>query len=186
MIRIIPWGSVPMEEILTRRDLSKDVSASVAEILRTVRAQGDAALLDYARRFDRVSVERLEVPRAAWDRAAEQLDPQLMRVIRRAAENVRSFHQNQVRSGFVCTGTGTVMGQRVVPLDRVGIYVPGGTAALPSTVLMDCIPAKLAGCKEVIMTTPPGKDGQVAPAVLAAAAVAGVDRVFCVGGSAPT
>ncbi len=183
MIRIIPWGSVPMEEILTRRDLSKDVSASVAEILRTVRAQGDAALLDYARRFDRVSVERLEVPRAAWDRAAEQLDPQLMRVIRRAAENVRSFHQNQVRSGFVCTGTGTVMGQRVVPLDRVGIYVPGGTAALPSTVLMDCIPAKLAGCKEVIMTTPPGKDGQVAPAVLAAAAVAGVDRVFCVGGA---
>ena len=184
MIRICRYGEVPLEEILARREEEADLSAAVAEIVAAVRREGDEALRRYAKAFDRTDLEELEVPAEALDRAAEALDPSLRAVLEEAAENIRDYHRRQVRSSFVISEEdGVILGQKVIPLDRVGLYIPGGTAAYPSTVLMDAIPAKLAGCPELIMVSPPSRDGEIAPVILAAARIAGVDRVFRVGGA---
>ncbi len=172
-----------MEEILARRE-EADLSAAVAEIVAAVRREGDEALRRYAKAFDGTDLEELEVPAEALDRAAEALDPSLRAVLEEAAENIRDYHRRQVRSSFVISEEdGVILGQKVIPLDRVGLYIPGGTAAYPSTVLMDAIPAKLAGCPELIMVSPPSRDGEIAPVILAAARIAGVDRVFRAGGA---
>ena len=156
----------------------------VKDIIADVRARGDAALRDYCERFDRVRLDALEVSQEEIDDAFAAVEPEFIDVLKHAAANIRAFHEKQVRQSFIMTErAGVVMGQKITPLEKVGLYVPGGTAAYPSTVLMDAIPAKIAGCGEIVITTPPGKDGRVNPAILAAAKVAGVDRVFKVGGA---
>lgn len=183
MMRIMKLADTPKSELFARDTRLTDVSAAVSEIIENVRLRGDAALLEYCARFDGGAPETLEIAPAEWDAALGEVEPELLAVLKRAAENIRSFHASQVRSGFVQTrADGSVVGQRVTPIERVGLYVPGGTAAYPSTVLMDAIPAKIAGCAEIVMVTP-AKNGFVSPAILAAARAAGVDRVFRVGGA---
>lgn len=184
MIKIYPYGEVPPEGILSRREELPDVSGPVAEIIAAVRREGDRALSRYALAFDGAAPEELEVSPAQVAQALKALDPQLRPVLEEAAENIRAFHSRQVRNSFVITERdGVILGQKAVPLDRVGLYIPGGTAAYPSTVLMNAIPAKIAGCGEVVMVSPPACGGDVDPVVLAAAGIAGVDRVFRVGGA---
>ncbi len=184
MIKILKYGEVAEAEIFGRREDSADVSLVVSEIIDDVRKRGDAALFEYCRRFDGASISALEVSEAEIDEAMEAVSPRLIEVLSRAAENIRKFHRAQVRQSFVINDEdGIVIGQKIIPIDRAGLYVPGGTAAYPSTVLMDSIPAIIAGCREVVITTPPGKDGKINPAILAAARIAGVSRVFKVGGA---
>lgn len=184
MIRIMKYGVVSDNEIFARSTSSRDVSDVVSAILKDVKDRGDEALREYTLKFDGAAIDAIEVSREELKAAADSMDPQFLRVLNRASENIRKFHSHQVRNSFVITEeNGVVMGQKVVPVEVAGIYVPGGTAALSSTVLMDTIPAKIAGCKQVVMVSPPGKDGKINAAVLAAAYVAGVDRVFRVGGA---
>ena len=184
MIRILKYGEVANADIFARVVPEVDVQRIVSDIIADVRARGDEALLEYCQRFDGVCLKALEVSKAEIDAAISEVEPEFLEVLETAASNIRQFHERQVRSSFVITERpGVVMGQKVMPLEKVGLYVPGGTAAYPSTVLMDAIPAKIAGCRELVITTPPGKDGRVNPAILAAARVAGVDRVFKVGGA---
>ena len=185
MIKILKMGEVSNEEIFARENPTANVSDAVAKIIAEVKAGGDQALLACTERFDGVKLSTLAVTREEIDEAYRTVEPAFLDVLREAAENIRAFHGNQVREGFRLGATeqGIVTGQKVTPIERVGLYVPGGTAAYPSTVLMDAIPAKIAGCKTIVMVTPPGKDGKVAPAILAAADVAGVDRIFKVGGA---
>lgn len=178
------YGAVANEDIFARVTPEVDVQKIVSDIIADVRARGDAALLDYCERFDKVKLDTLEVTRDEIDEALWAMEPAFIDVLETAAANIRQFHTKQVRNSFIITEReGVVMGQKVTPLDRVGLYVPGGTAAYPSTVLMDAIPAKIAGCGEIVITTPPGRNGKVNPAILAAAKVAGVDRIFKVGGA---
>ena len=175
---------MPESEIFARVAETRDVSGIVREIIETVRRDGDAALYAYAEKFDGAKLDALEVPREEIDSAPERVDPAFRAVLETAARNIREFHGKQVREGFeLRREDGAILGQRVIPLDRVGLYVPGGTAAYPSTVLMDCIPAKLAGVGEIVMVTPVKGEGKVAPEILAAAKIAGVDRIFKTGGA---
>ena len=184
MIRIMKMGKMTREEIFPETPERTGVESAVLEILADVRKNGDEALLRYGRKFDCPDLERLEVRREEIDAAAGAVSPDLMRVLRKAEENIAEFHKNQLRTGFVMTRPdGAVMGQRILPIARVGIYVPGGTAAYPSTVLMNAVPARLAGCGEIVMATPCGRNGEINPAILAAAKLAGVTRVFRMGGA---
>ena len=184
MIRIMKYGVEREDEIFSRSSSSKDVSGVVSQILKEVQERRDKALIEYTAKLDGALIDTIEVPRKEIEEAAASMDGEFMRVLEKAAENIRKYHKRQVRNSFVMTEeNGVVLGQKIVPVAVAGIYVPGGTAAYPSTVLMDTIPAKIAGCKSVVMVSPPGKDGKINPAVLAAACVAGVDRVFRVGGA---
>lgn len=184
MIKILDAGQVPLTEILARTEDKRDVSGTVADIIEDVRKNGDAALLRYAREFDHAELDDLEVPREQMDRALADMDSGLRSVLEEAAENIRAFHRRQVQNGFVVSEKpGVVLGQKVTAIEKVGVYIPGGTAPLPSTVLMDCIPAKIAGCPEIVMVSPPTCGGDISPAILAAARIAGVDRVFRCGGA---
>ena len=184
MIRILRMDEISEDEIFERNDSAADVSDIVAGIVADVRARGDAALLEYTERFDHAVLRSLQVSKEEFDEAMALVDPRMQAVLKKAAASIRAFHNEQRRSGFILNDRkGVVMGQKVLPLERVGIYVPGGTATYPSTVLMDSIPAKIAGVKELMITTPPGRDGKVNPVILAAARIAGVDRVFKVGGA---
>ena len=184
MIKILKYGEVPNGEIFARVTPQADVAAIVADIIAAVRKNGDEALKDYTKRFDGADLNSLQVSQEAWDQAVSQVEPEFVAVLERAAENIRAFHSRQVRNSFVIAQQpGIILGQKVTPIEKVGLYVPGGTAAYPSTVLMDCIPAKIAGCPEIVMVSPPGKDGGLNPAILAAAKIAGVDKVFKVGGA---
>ena len=184
MIRIMKYGETSTDEIFARKTNDMDVSGIVADILADVRKEGDAALYRYTEKFDKVALNCLQVSEEEINEAIASQEPEFICVLEKAAANIRMFHSRQVRSNFVITGEdGIVMGQKITPVDRAGLYVPGGTAAYPSTVLMDSIPAKIAGVDELVMVTPPGKDGKVNPAILAAAKVAGVDRIFKVGGA---
>ena len=184
MIKIYDRNEVPEEEIFRREEETADVSAQVAEILRDVKERGDAALLDCARRFDKAELSALEVTPRDLDEGAAQVDGEFTQILREAAENIRAFHARQRREGFLMAEReGVILGQKITPLARVGIYVPGGTAAYPSTVLMNAIPAHIAGVGEIIMATPPGRDGKICPAILAAAKLAGVTRIFKMGGA---
>ncbi len=183
MIRILPYGEIPDEEIFFRGEIKSSVSPAVEEIISAVRKQGDAALRAYADRFDGGAPERFEVTPDEMDAAVRKTDPELIAVMEEAARNIRAYHSRQVRSSFVISEQeGIVLGQKITPIEKVGVYVPGGTAPLSSTVLMDAIPAKLAGCSQVVMATP-AKGGVIDPTVLAAARIAGVDRVFKIGGA---
>ncbi len=184
MIGIYRDREVALEELFLREEQQADVSAAVAAIIDEVRRRGDAALLDYAHRFDRAELDSLQVPEQALEAALAGLDPELRAILEEAAENIRDFHRRQVRQSFVVSEKdGVVLGQKVTPIDKVGLYIPGGTAAYPSSVLMNAIPAKIAGCPEIVMVSPPTCDGDVAPVILAAARIAGVDKVFRMGGA---
>ncbi|MEE1329914.1 MAG: histidinol dehydrogenase, partial [Acutalibacteraceae bacterium] len=184
MIKIFNYGEVPNSEIFSRSNIAPDVEQVVSQIIADVIRDGDKALYDYSRKFDKAELDSLEVSKDELDEAFAAVEPKFIEVLKKAAENIRNFHEKQVRNSFIINDIdGVVMGQKVIPIEKVGLYVPGGTAAYPSTVLMDSIPAKIAGCSEIIMVTPPGKNGKVAPAILAAARIAGVDRIFKVGGA---
>lgn len=184
MIRILQYGEVEAGEIFARTKPKTDVSAVVAEVLENVRQNGDAALKAYTEKFDRVKLDDLLVSKEEIEEALGLVEPRFLEILQKASKNIRNFHEKQVRTSFIInTEPGVVIGQKIIPVDKAGLYVPGGTAAYPSTVLMDSIPAKIAGVKEVVMVTPPGKDGKVNPAILAAASVAGIDRIFKVGGA---
>ena len=184
MIKIMKYGVVSEDEIFSRSSSSKDVSSVVSSIIKDVQEKGDEALREYTKKLDGADISEIEVSKEEIKAAADSMDIEFMRVLEKAASNIRKYHSKQVRNSFVMTEeNGIVLGQKIVPVSVAGIYVPGGTAAYPSTVLMDTIPAKIAGCGSVIMVSPPGKDGKLNPAVLASAYVAGVDRVFRVGGA---
>ena len=184
MISIYKYGEVSPDEIFARGENSPDVSAPVADIIARVRKEGDDALFSYAKQFDRAELESLEVPATLLDAAVEALDPELRSILEEATENIRDFHRRQVRQSFVVAERdGVVLGQKITPIDKVGLYIPGGTAAYPSSVLMNAIPANIAGCGEVVMVSPPSCNGDINPVILAAARIAGVDRVFRVGGA---
>ena len=184
MIRIFEYGQVPNREIFDRGTTPVDVAAVVRPILEDVRQHGDEALRRYTKQFDKADLTDLEVSPAEFHRAFEAVGADFVEILEEAAENIRSYHRRQARNSFVITEKdGVVLGQKVSPIEKVGLYVPGGTAAYPSTVLMDTIPAKIAGCGEIVITTPCGPDGAVNPHILAAAKTAGVDRIFKVGGA---
>ena len=184
MIQIYDLNAIQDQEIFLRRDEVRDVSAPVAGIIRTVREQGDRALYEYARRFDGAELSALSVTEGELEAALARVEPEFLAVLREAADNIRAYHAKQKRESFVMTQRdGVILGQRILPLARVGIYVPGGTASYPSTVLMNAIPARIAGVGEIIMVTPPGRDGAVNPHILAAAKIAGVTRIYKVGGA---
>ena len=185
MMKLYRLEDLTPDQILNR-DLraEQDVEEVVDAIIADVRARGDAALRDYALRFDGARLEELEVSAQEMDQALAEADPYFLDTLRMAAANIEAFHRRQLRDSFVMTEQdGVILGQKYTPVERAGVYVPGGTAAYPSTVLMDVIPARVAGVPEIVMVTPAGRDGRVAPAILAAAAVAGVTRIFKAGGA---
>ena len=184
MIKIYKYGEVQNSEIFARDNIASNVEGIVTDIIANVRQNGDKALLEYSKKFDKVDLKSLEVSSEEIDEAFQLADKDFIEVIREAAENIREFHKRQVKNSFIISEKdGIVTGQKVTPIERVGLYVPGGTAAYPSTVLMDSIPAKIAGCSQIVMVTPPSKNGKVNPNILTAAKIAGVDRIFKVGGA---
>lgn len=184
MIKIFKWGEVSPEEIFARFNPTASVEGVVSEIIAEVIKNKDAALKAYSEKFDGVKLTSLEVTQAEIDEAYKNADKEFVEILEEAAENIREFHSKQLRQGFsIERADGVVVGQKITAIDKAGLYVPGGTAAYPSTVLMDAIPAKIAGCAEIVMVTPPSKDGKVNPDILTAAKVAGVTRIFKVGGA---
>ncbi|MBE6536084.1 MAG: histidinol dehydrogenase [Ruminococcaceae bacterium] len=184
MIRTYKYGEITKDEIFARTEPTVNVEAVVAEIIENVKKDKDKALVAYSEKFDGVKLDAIEVSREEIDEAFNYVDEKFINILKSAYGNIYAFHSRQVRNSFLINDKdGVVIGQKVIPIEKVGLYVPGGTAAYPSSVLMNCVPAKIAGCKEIIMVTPPSKNGKVNPHILAAAAVAGVDRVFKVGGA---
>ena len=184
MIKIMKYGDVPMGEIFARVTPKIDVAKVVTDIIENVRKNGDKAVLDYCEKFDGAKLSSLLVSKEEIEEAVNSVEPEFIEILKKAAHNIRKFHEKQVRTSFIINDSeGVVMGQKIIPVDRAGLYVPGGTASYPSTVLMDAIPAKIAGVPEVIMVSPPSKNGKISPVILAAAFVAGVDKIFKVGGA---
>ena len=185
MIPIEQFNALRPEDILRRKaGAEENVDAAVDAILADVRARGDAALLEYAEKFDGAKLESVELSQEEWDAAVARVDAAFLETLRQAAENIRAFHTRQVHKDFVITEhAGIVMGQRYTPIARVGICVPRSPVAFPSSVLMNAIPARIAGVEEIFMVTSPDKTGAISPEALAAAKVAGVDRIFKVGGA---
>ena len=184
MIKIMKYGQVPNSEIFARVTPAVDVAGIVRDIIGNVRTNGDKAVLEYNAKFDGAKLDSLLVSEQEIEEAFASVEPKFLSILEQAAENIRAFHAKQVRNSFVLADRpGIVLGQKVTPIEKVGVYVPGGTAAYPSTVLMDTIPAKIAGCPQIVMVTPPGKDGKINPVILAAAKIAGVNQIFKVGGA---
>ncbi len=184
MIKIMKYGEISADEIFARNESTADVSGIVTDIIENVKANGDRALFEYSKKFDNALLSSLEVSEEEINDAFLSVEPRFIKILKEAAENIKAFHQKQVRNSFIISEEdGVITGQKVTPIEKVGLYVPGGTAAYPSTVLMDSIPAKIAGCKEICIVTPPSFDGKVNPVILAAAKIAGVDRIFKVGGA---
>ena len=184
MIKILDYNEIKSGDVIASPRPIEDVSAVVAEILAQVKARGDEALYEYAERFDKVKLTALRVTEGEIAEAVASVDADFMRILEKAAANIREYHEKQRREGFeIRREGGVILGQKITPIEKVGLYVPGGTAAYPSTVLMDAIPAKIAGCDKVVMVTPPGKDGRVPDVILAAAKVAGVDEIYKAGGA---
>ena len=184
MIRILKESETRREAIFAREDPVANVEEPVRDIIEEVRKHGDEALKRYTKEFDGAEIPTVEVGMGSVEDGFRQADPVLVEILFRAVDRIAAFHQHQLRNSFIVNNEdGIILGQKVLPLERVGIYVPGGTAAYPSSVLMNAIPAKIAGVKEICMVTPPGKDGKIPPNILAAAKVCGVDKVFRVGGA---
>ena len=178
------YGEVDNKDIFARGTAATSVEDIVSAIIENVKANGDKALFEYCEKFDKAKLSTLEVSAEEIEEAFNAVEPKFVEIIEKAAVNVREFHSRQVRNSFILNEKdGVVIGQKVLPIEKVGLYVPGGTAAYPSTVLMDSIPAKIAGCKEIVMVTPPNAEGKVNPVILAAAKIAGVDRIFKLGGA---
>ena len=183
MIKIYKRNEITTEQILERSEQTIDVEGIVTDIIKNVRANGDKALVEYSKKFDGAVDDVLEVTQAEIDEAFTQVDEELINIIKEAKENITAFHSRQVRNSFLINEKdGVIIGQKVMPIEKVGLYVPGGTAAYPSSVLMNCVPAKIAGCSEIVMVTP-AKEGKIKPVILAAASIAGVDRIFKIGGA---
>ena len=183
MIKIMDYSKTSNEEIFYRGMAASGVEDIVAEIISDVRKNKDAALFKYCKKFDNTDTDKLEVTQEEIDEAFASVDPHFIEVIKKARENIYNYHKHQVKNSFIISeNDGVVLGQKVTPLKRAGIYVPGGTAAYPSTVLMNIVPAKIAGVDEIVMTSP-AKDGKINPIILAAAKIAGADRIFKVGGA---
>lgn len=184
MIKILKCGEVAARDIFKRSEPSFNVEDIVSDIIENVRKRGDKALFEYCKKFDKAELDSLSVSEEEINEAMEKVEPEFIEILEKAASNIRKFHSRQVRNSYIINDEkGVAVGQKIIPVDRAGLYVPGGTAAYPSTVLMDSIPAKIAGCREVVIVTPPGSDGKVNPVILAAAKIAGVDRIFKVGGA---
>lgn len=184
MIKILKYGEVKNEDIFARSMPKINVEGIVTEIIDNVRENGDKALFEYCKKFDKAELNSLVVSQTEIDEAVSSVEPEFLEILKKAAANIKKFHEKQKRNSFIINDEkGVIIGQKVIPVDRAGLYVPGGTAAYPSTVLMDSIPAKLAGVKEVVIVTPPNSEGKINPVILAAASVAGVDRIFKVGGA---
>lgn len=184
MIRTFKYGEVSNEELFIRSALIDDVAPVVADIIENVRQRGDEALFEYTERFDGAKLDTLLVSREEIEQAVSEVGADYLAVLKKAADNIAEYHRNQIRTGFVMEReNGVVLGQKVTPIERVGLYVPNGTAAYPSSLLMNCVPAKLAGCSLLVITTPPNADGKIDASILAAAEIAGVDRIYKVGGA---
>ena len=184
MIKILKYGEVDNDSIFARAVPGMNVEAVVTDIIDTVRREGDRALYAYCEKFDKCTLTALQVTQEEIDGAFAAVDPGFLEILRKAAANIRRFHERQVRNSFILNDVpGVVVGQKIIPVDRAGLYVPGGTAAYPSTVLMDSIPAKIAGVRQVVTVPPPNAQGNINPVILAAAKIAGVDRIFKVGGA---
>lgn len=184
MIKILEYNKVSKNEIFSRTTDTVDVSQIVTDIINNVKENKDKALFYYCEKFDKAKLSSLEVTKEEIEEGYNNVSKDFIDVLKKAAKNITKFHSKQVRNGFIINDEdGIVMGQKIIPVDSAGLYVPGGTATYPSTVLMDSIPAKIAGCKEVVMVTPPDSNGKINPVILAAAKIAGVDRIFKVGGA---
>ena len=185
MIKVFRYNEIDPSEIFSREiGNTKNIEDIVFDIIANVRKNGDSALFEYCEKFDKVSLSSLEVTEQEINEAFESVEPKFIEILRAASENIYAFHSRQVRNNFMINEkNGVVIGQKIIPIEKVGLYVPGGTAAYPSSVLMNSIPAKIAGCSEIVMVTPPSKDGKVNPVILAAAKIAGVNRIFKVGGA---
>ena len=186
MIKIIDTAQVKDFTIFTREDEKKieEIEKIVEQIIENVKTNGDKALYEYCEKFDKCRLDSLLVSQEEIDEAYASTDDYFIETLKQAHDNIAEFHSKQVRNDFVLTKEdGIVLGQKIMPVDRAGLYVPGGTAAYPSTVLMDAIPAKIAGVKEIVMVTPPSADGKINPAILTAAKIAGVTKIFKIGGA---
>ena len=185
MIPILDFDKLSPQDILNRDiQAEENVSAAVDAVLAEVKAKGDAALKAYTARFDGVELEDLRVTEEELQAAWEAVDPDFITTLEMAAENIRAFHEKQVHKDFLLTREGgIVMGQRYTPIEKVGICVPSSPVAFPSTILMNVIPAKIAGVREIVLVTPPEKDGSISPSALAAAKIAGADKIFKIGGA---
>lgn len=183
MIKLYDFDKLSPREIFARTDDSADVVGAVRDTIDAVKQEGDAALFRFAKQFDRADLSALEVTAEELDAAVAGLEPGLAGLLQEAAGRIAAFHRRQLTNSFVVSEEeGVVLGQKIMPIEKVGLYVPGGTAAYPSSVLMNCIPAKIAGCREIVMVSPP-TGGDISPVILAAARIAGVDRVFRTGGA---
>lgn len=184
MIKIYKYREVDNKDIFFRGNIATNVEGIVSKIIANVIEKKDKALFEYCEQFDHATLDCLEVSEKEMEEAFDLVDDQFIQILKEAAENIKEYHSKQVRNSFVLNNkNGVVTGQKIMPIEKVGLYVPGGTAAYPSTVLMDSIPAKIAGCQQIVMVTPPLASGKVNPVILAAAKIAGVDKVFKVGGA---
>lgn len=181
MIRIIKNGE---EDVLNRKEIKTDVENIVKDIIEDVKTNGDSAVFRYCEKFDKAKLSSLEVSDEEIETAFAEVDEEYIAVLKEAKENIYNFHKHQVRNNFMINeNNGVVLGQKIMPIERVGLYVPGGTASYPSSVLMNCIPAKIAGCPEIIMVSPPNAEGKINSVILAAAKIAGVDKIYKTGGA---
>ena len=172
------------KEMMDRSEEKASVEDIVSEIIDNVRKNGDKALFEYALKFDKAELKSLLVTEDEFEEAFNAVDEKFIEILKKASENIRAFHSRQVRNSFVINEKdGVLIGQKILPIAKAGLYVPGGTASYPSSVLMNSIPAKIAGCKEIVITTPPGPDGKINPVILAASKIAGVDKIFKCGGA---
>jgi len=190
MIKIVKSDELEERSSVQKTAESAAITTTVATIIANVMKNGDEALREYTEKLDGCTLESFELPRKALDKAMSDMDPEFIKVMERAAGNIEDFHRNQIQTGFdLPPKNGVIVGQRILPIERVGVYIPGGSAAYSSSVLMNCIPAKIAGVSEIILATPPSADGKKAGAnvvdahILSAAKIVGVDRIFTVGGA---
>ena len=184
MIRIIEEKDLDLTELTAPRGCSADVAVVVSQILQDVKANGDAALTALTERFDHVHLDRFDVTVQEMEDGLRTVEPGFFEILKEAAENISSYHAKQIRNNYVISKKeGIILGKVFRPIQKVGMYVPNGTAAYPSTVLMDLIPAKLAGCEEIVMVSPPDKEGKIDPYILAAARICGIEKIYKVGGA---
>ncbi len=183
MINILRYGEVSENQIFSRVTPKVDVQSVVSEIIENVKVNGDKALYEYAEKFDKVKLDSLIVTPEEIEEAFGLVESEFVEILQKAERNIRLFHEKQLRQGFEIDKDGVILGQKIIPVEKAGLYVPGGTAVYPSTVLMDAVPAKIAGVSEIAIVTPPNRQGKINPAILVSASIAGVDKIYKVGGA---
>ncbi len=183
MIRILESDKVAEKEIFSRCETVSSVEDIVSEIISNIQTNGDKALFEYGKKFDKTNLETLSVSDGEITEAEKLVDEKFKKVLSLAVKNITEFHKKQIREGFRIEGDGKILGQKITPIEKVALYVPGGTATYPSTVLMNAIPAKIAGCKEIVIATPPNSEGKINSNILVAAKMVGVDKIYKMGGA---